>query len=244
MDFIKKNKNVSVILIIIALFFNNKVDAATCTSAEKKELKKEANQIQIIKYFDDTYNPQRDYYYNVNLLNLNEKFYITDSIGNRFQYSEKMKPDSLYGLYLPNKTVTFKIFGAKGKTCGDELIRTVKIKFEPYNDYSKHEACKGIEEFSLCKRNYNKKIESEEWFLEKVNEYKKKQNEKTQEEEKEKNIIEKVLEVFKENPIIIALILIVIIVIIILLVIKKIRNKDKIKINLDIKDKVGDKYEK
>lgn len=234
----------ALLVIVFIMVFGIKVDAATCTTEEKKMLKSEASKIEIVKYFDDTYIPQGEYYYNVHLVNFTEKFYITDSVGNRFEYSSTIKADDIFGMYWPGRTVTFKIYGAKGKACGDELMRTIKIKFPSYNDYSKHEACKGIENFKLCKRDYSGKIESEEWFLKQIEEYKKSLNEKkSTEPEKEKSFINESIDFIKNNPIVLITLIIVVVAIVIIVIVNKIKNKKKIKVDFEIKDKVGDNYD-
>lgn len=241
---IKKIIKKALLVIVFIMVFGLKVDAATCTTEEKKSLKVEANKIEIVKYFDDTYVPQGEYYYNVHLVNFNEKFYITDSNGNRFEYSSTIKADDIFGMYWPGRTVTFKIYGAKGKVCSDELMRTVKIKFPSYNDYSKHEACKGIENFKLCKRDYSGTIESEEWFLKQVEEYKKSLNEeKPTEEDNKKTFIEEIVDFITNNPVIFIVLLLIVITIIVIFIANKIKNRNKIKIDFEVKDKVGDKYD-
>jgi len=224
--------SLTIFLIITVLSVTN-VNASNCSKEEKKNLKQEASSVEVLPYLDDEFNPLHKYYYSLNLINFSDKFYIKDSLGNRFEFSDEHKEDSRYGLYTPGTKVTIYIYAAYGETCSDELLKTYKINFEHYNDYSAYEECKGIEEFYLCKRNYKGKIESEEWFLKQVDAYKKGQieniEEKPNKEEKWFDIIKEKIENNKEYIFAIVFILIVIA---IYMIIK--RNK-RLKINLNKK---------
>ena len=163
-----------VIFTIITIFLLTiKVDAATCSSEEKNNLIKLSKNIEIIPYLDEDYNPMHQYFYNVNITNFSKEVYIIDSKGNRFEYEESYDDDYLFGLYNPGETVTFKAYGAYGGNCPDIILTTFLVKFDYYNDYSTYKECEGIGEFYLCKRNYSGTIESEEWFLEQIDKYKK-----------------------------------------------------------------------
>ena len=230
----KKKNFLIVILILVISFYKINVEAASCTLDEKKALKQEAQAIEIIANLDSEESPIHEHYYSVNFTNFNQKFYITDSDGARYEYNSKHNSDKLYGKYAPGKIVTFKIYGAMGKNCAFELLSTIRVTFEHYNDYYLSPLCEGIEEYSLCQRNYSGKIESESWFVEQVKKYKA-SLEKQEEPEKEKNIIEEITKYLAENPHIIVIAIVVILLIIVIIVIKIKENKKKIKVNLDLK---------
>lgn len=235
---------ISTIIIVFFVFFKiNTVHANECTTAKIKELKKEANKINFVYNLDEEYNPYGVYTYSVNFVNFSEKFYIVDSVGKKYTYTPDITADSTFGNYSPGKVISFKIYGAYGTECQDKLIRSAKISLPYYNYYSTYEECKGIEEYKLCKRNYNGKIESEEWFLKKVQEYKDSLIEKPQEPEKEKSFTEKVIEFFENNVILIILIVLAAITAIVILIIKYIKNKKNIKVNLDLKNLEGKELE-
>ena len=210
--------------------------AEECSTAEIKKLKKEAAKINFIYNLTEEYNLDDVYTYNMNFINFNENFYIVDSNGVQFIYSEDYTSDTIFGHYLAGTKVTFKIYGAYGTICQDKLIRTAKIALPHYNPYSRYEECKGIEEFKLCKRNYNGKIESEKWFLERVKEYKESQNQKPEELEGKKNFLDKVIEFINENPIVIFSVIAIVVIIIVLFVVRYFKNRNNIKIDLNIKD--------
>ena len=226
------------LIIVFFVFLNIKpVQAETsCSTAEIKKLKQEAAKINFIYNLVEEYNSDDIYKYNMNFVNFTENFYIVDSEERQFIYSRDYTAETIFGSYLAGTKVTFKVYGAYGTICQDKLIRTVKIAFPYYNPYSRYEECKGIEEFKLCKRNYNGKIESEKWFLERVKEYKESQNQKPEEPEKKKNFLEIIIKFINENPIIIFALIAIIIIVIVLFVIRYFKNRNNIKIDLNIKD--------
>ena len=225
------------LIIVFFVFLNiNHVGAEECSTAEIKNLKKEAAKINFIYNLTDEYNSDEVYTYNMNFVNFNENFYIIDSNNVQFIYSKDYTSDSIFGSYLAGTKVTFKIYGAYGTACQDKLIRTAKIALPHYNPYSRYEECKGIEEFKLCKRNYNGKIESEKWFLERVKEYKESQNQKPEEPEEKKSFLEKIIEFIIENPIVIFAMIAIIAIVIVIFIVRYFKNRKNIKIDLNIKD--------
>ena len=231
-----KNKKIFLIAYTIALIlFNIKVEATTCTTSEEKSLKEEASAIEIIQVLNEEYNDEHIYNYSVNFINFSDKFYIMDSKNNVYDYYTRHTNDTLYGYYTPGKTVTFQIYGAQDKTCEYTLLRTIKINFNYYNDYSTYEECQGLDDFALCQRDYSGTIESEEWFYQKLEEY---QNGTIEEEfivesKNEKTQLEKIQTFIKENIFLTIIITIALILIIAYLIIHLKKRKKRIKINLD-----------
>mgnify|MGYP003304672896 CR=1 FL=1 len=103
----------------------------------KSRANKEAKNIEIIPYFDEDYNPMHEYFYNVNITNFSKNVYIVDSNNNRFEYEGSYNNDSVFGVYKPGDRITFKIYGAYDGDCSDQLLVTLKVDFDYYNDYSK-----------------------------------------------------------------------------------------------------------
>ena len=227
----KKYKLVIFTIITIILLIG-KVDAATCSSEEKNNLIKLSKNIEFISYLDEDYNPMHQYFYNVYITNFSNEVYVMDSKGNRFEYEESYSDNHLFGLYNPGETVTFKIYGAYGGSCPDVSLTTYVVKFDYYNDYSTYKECEGIGEFYLCKRNYSGTIESEEWFLEQIDKYKKGEIENIEiEEEKEQNVIK---EFFSNKVVQISLVLVFLFIVFIA---TRIYINSKKKIKIDIKRK-------
>ncbi len=225
-----------IILTLIIIFLSSiKVEASTCTNTQKNKLVTEAKNIEIIPYFNDDYNPMHEYFYNVNITNFSKNVYIVDSNNNRFEYEESYNSDSVFGVYKPGDRITFKIYGAYDGDCSDQLLVTLKVDFEHYNDYSTFKECEGIEEFYLCKRNYSGKIESKEWFLEQIDKYKKGEIKNIDPEKKieEKNFFYE----FFNNKIVQFVIVIIILIIVYALSRSYINSKKRVKLNMPKKRK-------
>ena len=236
----KKNK-IALLLIIVTFLFFNRVDAASCTNTIKRELVKEAEKVEIVPYLNEEYNPMHVYKYNVYITNLSENIFIIDSIGNRYEYDEFQDENSVFGMYAPGSKITFAIYASINTECNNAKLTSLTINFDYYNDYSTREECKGIEEFSLCKRNYNGKIESDEWFKQKVEEYKNGNHdvEIEEESEEETNKIKDII----FHPITITIFSLLLIGVIVLIIYKLRKNKGKVKIKYkDIKER-GEEYE-
>ena len=240
------NKRIKKILIVfvIMFLFVSKVEADTCTKTEKNTLTKSAKTIEIIPYLDDEYDPFHSYKYNVYITNLTKDYYIVDSNGNRFEYSNDYTSDTVFGNYEQGSKVSFKIYGAYDGVCPDVLLATKTIRFDYYNDYSTFEECEGIEEFKLCQRNYSGEIESKEWFLEQVEKYKAGLIENPDPGEEKLTLFEKIIEFLKENVVVTIGIVVAFVIGLILLIRKLIQNKKKIKVDFGEKREKGEKYEK
>ncbi|MBE6150947.1 MAG: hypothetical protein E7162_03955 [Firmicutes bacterium] len=230
----KKKNLLIIILILVISFFKIEVEAASCTTEEKKALKQEAQAIEIIANLDSEESPIHEHYYTISFNNWSNKFYIEDSKGTIYQMTPGHTSEKKYGNYAPGSVITFKVYGAYKQTCAYTLMATIRVTFPHYNDYYLSPLCEGIEEYALCQRTYSGKIESEAWFEEQIKKYKA-SLEKQEEPEKETNIIDEITKYLSENPYIIV-IAIVVILLIIVIVIRSIKtNKNKIKVNLDLK---------
>lgn len=229
----KKRNILTIIIVLIILLFKIDVNAASCTSTEKSNLKQLARQIEIVPVLNAEENEWNEYYYEINILNWNKDFYIIDSLGNKF-YKNDNTDEEVYGLYQPGTVGTFNVYARRGTTCAFEHLATFRVSFPNYNHYYKSPLCEGIEDFYLCQRNYGGKIESYEWFEKKVNEYKQSlRNEEPEEEEL--TLLEKIQKYITENPIVILVVVVVFGLIIVIFVKKAQNNKKRIKVDLELK---------
>ena len=239
----EKIKKILIVFVIMFLFVS-KVDADTCTKTEKNTLTKGAKTIEIIPYLSGEFDPNRVYNYSVYITNLTKDYYVVDSNGYRFEYSNDYNADSLFGIYKPGSKVSFKIYGAYDGVCPDVLLATKTIRFEYFNDYSTYEECEGFEDFNLCKRNYSGKIESDEWFFEQLEKYKAGLIEDPGQGEEKLTFFESVVKFMKENVVITMVMILGVVGGIAFGIYKFIQNKKKIKVDFgDLKEK-GEKYEK
>lgn len=225
-----KKKLILIIVILVITLFKINVDAATCSTEEKKALKEESKMIEIIPILDIEEMP----FYRVSINNFSKSFYIKDSNETTHYSLEGKYENPAYGYYSPGQTITFKVYGAIKTNCAYHYFTTIKVYFPYYNRYSTSPLCEGIEEFSLCRRNYSGNIESQEYFEEQIKKYKESLNKK-EEVKEEKTISEKIIAFVIENIYIIVAIIILVVVIIVIIIRKVIRKKKKIKIDIDLK---------
>ena len=239
-----KKKRICLLFIILIIFLV-KIDvnaAGTCTKDEKQILQIEANNIivdcELSRPENDNYISSKAYFYTVKIENLTDNLYL--KIGANTY--DKTKADSEGSLILKDIFVGGGINAkiviySKTANCSNVLLRTVTLKLPYYNTYSEREECNGLSSYGICAKNSNTDDIDEETFLKQIDDAKKMEAEKNKPEEpvKEKNnIFESILEYTKENykTILIVIAIIVILVVAIVRLIK-VRNRNKIKIDLE-----------
>ncbi|MBQ7136618.1 MAG: hypothetical protein IJO43_01415 [Bacilli bacterium] len=210
----------------------NDVHASSCTNKELNTLKQLANNIKFsYELYDDTYNEQHTYYFNILVTNFSKEFYFVDMDGRDFRYMSNLEVGGSRNLRMveEGKMYTLEVYTSNETSCPNTKIVTKKIELPYYNDYSQREECEGIEEFSLCQKYYGGYIESEEYFLEQIEKYK---NGDIEEIVEKQNIIDLILQFLLNNLIIIIPSIAVLVFAIVFIVIKVRKNKKKVKIKI------------
>ena len=103
----KKRNILTLILVLIIILFKIDVNAATCTTTEKSNLKKLARMIEINAVLNAEENVWDEYFYEVTFSNWNENFYIVDKSGNTF-YKEPTETENSLGLIQVNYNINGK----------------------------------------------------------------------------------------------------------------------------------------
>ena len=231
-------------ILILFIFLNIKVDAATCDGTTKKNLKKEAKQVVLSL---DLNKPTSeggadDSVYSYNLLIQNASMNLSYKVGDWFYNYNEAVDNELYiknAYMMGGYKVTVKIYGSASSGCGDSVLRVISLYVPYYNQYSDRKECDEYREYNICKINTNTENISEEVFLKKIEEIKTKENEKEIEEEpqkKEKDFDRAIDFILKNKSIIIPIVIIIVVFIIIIIIIKFKENKNKIKIKIDLGD--------
>lgn len=233
------NKKNIILILVVTIIFLYKIDvyAKTCTTSEEKTLIKEALQIDVsyeLSLWDNPYEADDSYHYNIRVLNLGPNLYVEiNNVPYDYRYVKNGE------LFIENAytnggySVTIEVYG--NSKCKDKLLRSIKLKLPYYNAYSEREECANYTSYNICKRNANTSEITEEEFLkqiEKIKEKAKNQNTSLQEEEKEKNIFQKIITFYLENKkatIPVTIFVILVIIAIPIIIIRK--NKKKIKID-------------
>lgn len=227
----KKNILWKVVTILICFFIIDNVQADTCSTKELNNLKQLASNIKIsYELYDDTYNSEHVYYFNVLIANLNEKIYIRAYNGSTEEYNGSSEVK--FNLLREGRSYSFYIYASSKSPCKDILLLTKKVNIPYYNDYSQKEECGNFPDFELCQKYYGGIIESDDHFYKQLEQYKKSLTEKTDNIIEKTNIFQFVVGFYVENLIITLPTTLLILTIIVFLVIKIIKNKRKIKIKL------------
>jgi len=230
----KKYKLFKLIAILFCFFvITNVYDVhASCTNKELNTLKQLASNIKFsYELYDDTYNENHTYYFNILVANFGKEFYFVDMDGMEFRYMQNLEVDGSRNLRVVDEGILYslEVYTSNETSCPNTKIVTKKIEIPYYNDYSQREECDGIEEFSLCQKYYDGYIESEEYFLKQVNKYK---NGEIENPVEKQNIIDAILEFVLNNLIIVIPVVAVLIFIIVLITIRIRKNKKKVKIKI------------
>lgn len=233
----KKNVWIKLIAIVLCFFAISSIEdvsAESCSTKELNNLKQLAHNIKVTyDLYDDTYNENHLYYFNIAVTNFDKNFYFLDSDGQEFRYMENLEKDGVRDLRIVKEGTDYSlnVYTSNETNCPDTKIVTKKIEIPYYNDYSQRKECQGIEDFSLCQRYYDGYIESEKYFLEQVEKYK---NGELPEEKIGKNegVFAQIITFLSSHLIIVipsAIVLLFIIIVVIRKIVKA-RKRTKIKI--------------
>ena len=122
---------------------------------------------------------------------------------------------------------------ALNRACVGEKIATKSVDVPKYNYYSERDECIDYEKFYLCNKWYKGNIENEEYFLDELDKYIKKNQEEEQDQEEKYNIIDRIIDFYKEHPFISITITVLIAGAIIFVIARKlIRRKNRIKLDI------------
>ena len=181
-----------------------KAEAAriACTKSYYNQLKSKAYQVTV-NYDLHTSDDDDYYYFTITVSNI-EPGVVVNFAGLSIKHSDEEDIHEIHYELLGGKTYEIEMYGDEGYPCVGELLYTKKITIPKYNVYSRRPECIEYEEFPLCNKWYQKDIGTVYDFLEALEIYKKSlEKEEPQElEEDNRNIIEKIIDFYKENKII------------------------------------------
>ncbi len=226
----KKNIWLKIVLLFLCFFVTTRVNAETCSNKELNSLKDLATNIKLsYELQDDTYNERHEYFFNIVLINLNEKFYIQTYNGIIYQY-DNLDSRKLEN-YSEGQEYNFQIYASDKTNCNGKKLGTKKITVPYYNDYSQKKECLGNEKFELCQPYYGGVIESDDYFYAKLNEYIK-NNTVDEPDSDNASIIQKIITIYTSNLFISIPITALVLTIIVVLVIKISKSKKKVRIKI------------
>ena len=199
--------------------------ASTCTTSEKTELNKiipnikgsyeiieeelDPSEYGILDSKDEEseVDPPKTYYFNINIVNLTEQFYVvvTNDYNDEtktYNYSDvkdgilTFKWENIYEV----TNFTIKVYTSRATGCADELQKTIPLRLPRYNEKADYVLCNQAQEFNLCQKFVTfAKMDSRD-FIDRVSDYIDEKNEELiEKEEKEKNIWEKIKKFVGDN---------------------------------------------
>ncbi len=140
--------------------------------------------------------------------------------------------------YEGGENVKFYLYGGYDTDCVEEFLYSKELSIPKYNMYSERDECLGYEEFDLCNKWYQGDILNDEYFLEKLEEYKEsiKPVEEPEEKVEEKTLLQQVIDFYIENIIFTLPVTIILVSGIIFLIIRSIRRrKERVKLDFNFK---------
>ena len=198
-------------LMIIAVFLFIPRVNATCDENRLKELKELAKNIEIttgIAAEDEEYIPHRDYTVNdygepvpqgstqIIISGMSKEFNVVDNTYERTFMYEDFKNNALI---LNNELHGYRTFKVYSLECNQE-IRSIYIKVPRYNEYSTDPLCEGISgtDLAICGTWYDKEVDYET-FKSMIEDYKENKIYEENEDEKNNNIINEIIDFIKSN---------------------------------------------
>lgn len=101
----------------------------------------------------------KQYYFQINILNLSENFYIevsNDVSGPIGRYDSSKAVNGVISIDWTNlskvATFTIKVYASNATGCGGELYRTIYLTIPRYNDYSEYVVCNTLTDYYLCQK--------------------------------------------------------------------------------------------
>lgn len=217
-----KYKKLTLFFLLFSLF-NPKV-YASCTTEEKNNFKKVEDKYTAIYQYDEETNTRAILIKGPELLD----YAINIDINSTAECKETEDSDILCTNVDTGK-YTYTVIG-NTDTCND-ILKSGTITVADYNPYYNDPLCEGIEEFVLCQRTYDKKIDRST-FESRVATYKKSKSSSSNSSNKndEETNTDKIIEYIKNNltQIIIIVIFIILILITIVLTIKNVKERRRL----------------
>lgn len=226
----KKNNLFLLLVLFVLILIPGKVDAAKiCTGKKLSDLKAKAYAAQPTYEFIKDKNEN---YFKVTVFNV-DKDILVQSGGSIYE-PDKKNQVIIETYFEGGETYEIKFYGGYETDCVEEYVYSKKLQLPKYNPYSEREECIEYEEFPLCNKWYSGDIESDEYFLEQLELYKKSitPSKEPVKEEVEKNIFEKIVDFYMENIAITGPISVIVILVVIIVVVRKIiRRRKRIKLD-------------
>lgn len=192
-------KGIIYCLFVTMLFLNvpNVEAAHLCTGSKINDLKIKAYNSQIVK--EQKFDENHISYWEITIYNVDKDILVIHN-GATYEPDKDgtIKLDTRFngGIYYE-----INFYGGYETDCVEEFVYKKSELLPVYNYYSERDECIEYEEFPLCNKWYKGTIESEEDFLQQLEEYKEslKPKEEPKNDVDNRNIFEKFIDFYLEN---------------------------------------------
>lgn len=224
------------VLCLLFVFTCTKTEAKqTCTTQEQNDLIQLAHNVKFsYELLPDL--GSNDRLFAITISNLIEGLEIRYGFS-VYKYDKKQDSPGvarMFEAFANGQTHKISIYASDNTNCSGALLTTKLINIPKYNSYSERDECKGIEEFKLCNQWYAGNIKDTE-FKKQVQQYKeslKNNSEEKKQDEEKQTIIEKIVQLYHDNPIAFVAISLLSLLLVILIIVKIIKRKNRVKIDL------------
>jgi len=157
---------------MIIICFNVKAEN-NCSKDELANLKELANNIEIKKSVHvDSYDDEESVYYTIDIVNYNIDLLVSYKINDDIYFLYQNDMDEI--VFYEGDNITFSVYSFTENSCTNDLLRTIKVKFDYYNLYYYHnkDKCANYSDFSYCKEYLDKEEDLDDSLIEeKFNNY-------------------------------------------------------------------------
>jgi len=220
---------------ILMFLINIDVTNAACSNEDKMSLNTKAANIKASyeikeEYFGNEYRGHTEYWFDISIMNVSEEFYIT--VTNDYDKTTQTyrSSDTVNGIITFKwdkvsevTNLTIKAYTSNSTNCPDESMKTLYLTLPRYNTFSNRAICEDYPDHDYCQKFVTFKEIDESTFITKITEKIEKEEIKEEEknEDKDINLMDKIINFVDDYKVFILGGLVLILVIIIFIAKKK-----------------------
>ena len=220
------------VLMMIMMPMGVKAARIPCTTKNFSKLKALTYDIKLS--YDLVKNEENQTVFRISISNLKEELEVR--YGNiTIEYDPEKTVQEITTVTGGGFKYEVDVYVAEGlnRACVGEKVATKSVDVPKYNYYSERDECIDYEKFYLCNKWYKGSIPDEQYFLDELDKYIKKNTEEEPPKEEKYNIIDRIIDFYKEHALLSITITVVLAGAIIFVIARKlIRRKNRIKLDI------------
>ena len=227
-----KKRILLIIFILMMMPVGVKAARIPCTTKNFSKLKALTYDVKLS--YDLIKNEDNQTVFRINIANLKEELEVR--YGNiTINYDPEKPVQEVTTLSGGGFKYMVDIYVTEGleRACVGEKLATKSIDVPKYNYYSERDECIDYEKFYLCNKWYKGDIPSEKYFLDELEKYIGKNIEEEPEKPEKYNIIDRIIDFYKDYPLLAITLTVVIVGAITFVIVRNIiRRKNRIKLDI------------